>query len=68
MDGRKISHEVLEYMRFRSTELRESGEKVNDIARFFGVKRGSVSRWLTKYKRGGKNLSRAEKSHDPNQN
>jgi len=65
MDGRKITHEVLEYMRLRAIELRKSGEKVNDIAKFFGVQRGSVSRWLTTYRRGGKKALKSRKAPGP---
>jgi len=53
MDGRSISHEALEFLRFRAIELRQSGEKVEDIAKFFGVHPASVSRWLGTYKRKG---------------
>ena len=65
MDGRILSHEVLEYMRFRTIELHESGEKVNDIAKFFGVHRGSVSRWLTTDRRGGKESLKSRKAPGP---
>lgn len=53
-DGRSISRETLEHFRFRTIKLRKKGWKVNDIADSFGLNRGSVSRWLTKFKRKGK--------------
>lgn len=46
--------EVLEHYRFRAIELHKKGKKVNDIADFLGVHRGSVSRWITICKRQGK--------------
>lgn len=54
IDGRAYPREVLEHYWFRATELYEEGKKVNDIAHFFGVHLGSVSKWLTIYKRDGK--------------
>jgi len=62
MDGRKLSHEILEHYRFRAVELYESGEKIKDIARFFGVHVGSVSRWLTTYRRKGKKALKSRKA------
>ena len=49
-----VSRETLEHYRFRAIKLRRKGWKVNDIAESFGLHRGSVSRWFTKHKRGGK--------------
>jgi len=53
-DGRNYSREVLEKLRFRAIQLKKEGKEVNEIAYFFGVHRGSVSRWLTYYEREGK--------------
>lgn len=61
-DGRSISHEALEFLRFRAIELKQSGEKVEDIAKFFGVHPGSVSRWLGTYRRKGKNALKSKKA------
>lgn len=65
MDGRSITHETLEYMRFRAIELHKSGEKVNDMARFFGVHHGSVSRWLTTYRKRGEKALKSRKAPGP---
>ena len=54
VDGRSYSHEISEYNRFRAIELHKKGKKINDIAEFFGVHRGSVSKWITISKRNGK--------------
>ena len=62
-DGRSIPREVLEHYRFRALKLRKKGWNVNEIAASFGVHRGSVSRWLTKYKRSGKKSLRRRKAH-----
>lgn len=61
-DGRTISREVLENYRFRAIELRKKGWHVNDIAESFGLHRGSISRWLTKHKRGGENALKKRKA------
>jgi transposase len=64
-DGRSYSHEVLENYRFRAIELYKDGKKINDIAYFFGVHRGSVSRWITTYKREGKEKLKSKKAPGP---
>ncbi len=65
IDGRSYSHEVLEHYRFRALELYKQGEKINDIARFFGIHRGSVSLWITTSKRKGKEALRSKKAGGP---
>lgn len=60
--GRQLPHEVLEHYRFRAVELHKSGERVKDIARFFGVHQNSVSRWLIAYRQKGKKAIRSRKA------
>lgn len=60
--GRDYSREVLEKLRFRAIELNKDGKEINEIAYFFGVHRGSVSRWITLYKRNGKNILKRKKA------
>lgn len=62
LDGRSYSHEILENYRFRAIELHNEGKQVNEIAHFFGVHRGSVSSWITKYKRKGKEALKSRKA------
>lgn len=64
-DGRTYSHEVLEHYRFQAIRLHNEGRQVNEIAHFFGIHRGSVSRWLTTYKRDGKKFLKSRKAHGP---
>jgi transposase len=52
-DGRSVSRQTLEQYRLRAIKLRKKGWKVQDIAEFFGVHRGSVSNWFTRKKYGG---------------
>lgn len=61
-DGRSISREALENYRFRAIQLYKDGKQINEIAYFFGIHRGSVSRWITLYKRNGKNILRRKKA------
>lgn len=65
IDGRSYLHEVLEHYRFRAIELHKEGKKINDIAHFFGVHRGSVSRWITTYRREGKTALKSRKAQGP---
>lgn len=65
VDGRSYSHEFLERYRLRAIELYKNGEKINDIAYFFGVHRGSVSKWITIYKRGGIKKLMSKKAKGP---
>ena len=62
VDGRSFSHEVLEHYRFRAIELNKEGKRVNEIAHFFGVHRGSVSKWITMHRRNGKNALKSRKA------
>ena len=64
-DGRSLSHEVLEHYRFRAVELHEEGRKVSEIAYFFGMHRGSVSKWITTYKREGEKGLKSTKAPGP---
>lgn len=53
-DGRSMSREVLESYRLRAIHLRyELGYSVDEIAEIFGLNYYSVSRWFTRYRRGG---------------
>ena len=64
-DGRTYSHEVLEHYRFQAIRLRKEGRQVNEIAHFFGIHRGSVSRWLTVYNHNGKKSLKSKKAPGP---
>jgi transposase len=64
-DGRTLSHEVLEQYRLRTIVLYEKGEPINQIAEYFGIHRGSVSRWITTYNRQGKTALKSKKALGP---
>src|SRR6516164_8427458 len=56
-DGRTLPHNILEEMRFRAIEAHQAGKGVAEIAKLLGVHWGSVSRWLTKWRRDGQRAS-----------
>jgi transposase len=53
-DGRSYPDVALEAMRLRAIESYRQGHSVSEIARLHGLHRGSVSRWITRWRRGGK--------------
>lgn len=65
MDGRTISHEVLEHFRFSAIKLHRKNIPVDDIADSFGVTRQAVYRWLNKEKETGKRSLKSTKSPGP---
>ncbi len=65
MDGRAISHEVLEHFRFSAIKLHRKNIPVDDIAGSFGVTRQAVYRWLNKEKQTGKRGLKSTKSSGP---
>ena len=65
MDGRAISHEVLEHFRFSAIKLHQKNISVDDIADSFKVTRQAVYRWLNKAKATGKHSLKSTKSPGP---
>ncbi len=65
MDGRAISHEVLEHFRFSAINLHRKDIHVNDIADSFGVTRQAVYRWINKRRESGKHSLKSTKSPGP---
>ena len=53
-DGRCESNEVLDALRLRAVHARELGYAVIDIATILGVREETVSRWCSRYDRGGR--------------
>ena len=65
MDGRAISHEVLEHLRFSAINLHEKNISADDIADSFKVTRQAVYRWLRKEKQDGKRSLKSTKAPGP---
>lgn len=61
-DGRKLPHHLLEEMRFRAIEWHQSGKSVSEIANLLGLHWGSVSRWLTRWRRQGRRALKGRKA------
>ena len=61
-DGRTLPHNILEEMRFRAIEAYQAGKGVSEIAKLLGVHWGSVSRWLTKWRRDGQRALKERKA------
>lgn len=53
-DGRSFHDVALEAMRFQAIVAHRGGQSSTEIAKTYGLHRGSVSRWLTIWKRKGK--------------
>src|SRR5262245_46061713 len=52
-DGRRESDDVLDALRLRAVHARKLGYPVVDIAAILGVREETVSRWCSRYERGG---------------
>lgn len=58
----KIKRKDLGILRVKAIRMRKGGAEVNAIAKAFGLHPASVSRWLTKYRRGGASVLKPRKS------
>lgn len=64
-DGRCESNEVLEALRLRAVRARELGYAVVDIAAVLGVREETISRWCSRYDRGGREALPGNRSGRP---
>jgi len=64
-EGRCESNEVLEALRLRAVHAREQGYAVVDIAAILGVREETVSRWCSKYQRGGEEALPGDRTGRP---
>src|SRR3954462_762553 len=64
-DGRSESNEVLEALRLRAVHARELGYAVVDIATILGVREETVSRWCSRYDRGGREALPGDRTGRP---
>ena len=64
-DGRSEPNEVLEALRLRAVRARELGYAVTDIAAILGVREETVSRWYTRYERGGEEALPGDRTGRP---
>ena len=64
-DGRRESNEVLAALRSRAVRARELGYAVIDIAAVLGVREETVSRWCSRYHRGGREALPGDRTGRP---
>jgi transposase len=64
-DGRHESDDVLDALRSRAVHARELGYSVVDIAAILGVREETVSRWCSKYDRGGREALPGDRTGRP---
>ena len=64
-DGRRESNDVLDALRLRAVHARELGYAVVDIAAILGVREETVSRWCSRYDRGGQEALPGDRTGRP---
>src|SRR3954470_6095057 len=64
-DGRSESNDVLEALRLRAVHARQLGYAVGDIAAILGVREETVSRWCSRYARGGREALPGDRTGRP---
>lgn len=64
-DGRCESNDVLDALRLRAVHARELGYAVVDIAAILGVRAETVSRWCSRYDRGGREALPGDRTGRP---
>jgi len=64
-DGRCESNQVLGALRLRAVHARQSGYAVTDIAAILGVREETVSRWCSRYDRGGREALPGDRTGRP---
>lgn len=64
-DGRSLSHETLESLRYAAIRLHEDGVGVDVIAKSFNVTKKAVYEWIQRYNAGGIDALRSRKAPGP---
>jgi transposase len=64
-EGRSEPDDVLEALRLRAVHARQLGYAVADIAAILGVREETVSRWCSRYDRGGREALPGERTGRP---
>src|SRR3954447_26836740 len=64
-DGRCESNDVLDALRLRAVHARGLGYAVVDIAAILGVREETVSRWCSRYERGGQEALPGDRTGRP---
>src|SRR3954452_5254789 len=64
-DGRSETNDVLDALRLRAVHARGLGYAVVDIAAILGVRQETVSRWCSRYDRGGREALPGDRTGRP---
>src|SRR5947209_11075740 len=64
-DGRHESNDVLDALRLRAVHARQLGYAIVDIAAILGVREETVSRWCSRYDRGGQEALPGDRTGRP---
>ena len=64
-DGRSESNDVLDALRLRAVQARQLGYALGDIAAILGVREETVSRWYSRYDRGGQEALPGDRTGRP---
>jgi transposase len=64
-DGRREPNDVLDALRLRAVHARQLGYPVVDIAAILGVREETVSRWCSRYDRGGREALPGDRTGRP---
>jgi transposase len=65
IDGRELSHEVLEHIRLMAVRRVLDGERPSDVIRSYGLCRTTIYKWLRAARRGGESALRSRKAPGP---
>jgi transposase len=61
LDGRKLTHEVLEAIRIRAVQAVQSGRSPEEVIAALGMTRGCIYKWLAVFNNGGIDALRGKK-------
>src|SRR3954462_2561695 len=64
-DARSESNDVLDALRVRAVHARQLGYAIADIAAILGVREETVSRWCSRYERGGREALPGDRTGRP---
>jgi transposase len=65
IDNRSLDHKVLEHLRLLAVERVLAGEKPSAVAKSLGIYRTSISKWLRKHKKHGREALKSTTAKGP---
>ena len=62
-DGRKVSHETLEFIRIQAVKrVKQGKESPEDVIKSYGMHRSNIYKWLALHKKGGYKALKSRKA------